>query len=104
MIFSNLLNNAAEYKNRGGKITAVAQKTEHGIEIIFENTGNQLTQQHAQAVFDCFWQGGASRSSTGVHFGLGLALVKQIVELLGGKIRAEVSGDLFSIHLYLPNT
>ncbi|MBU2597264.1 MAG: HAMP domain-containing histidine kinase, partial [Planctomycetes bacterium] len=102
MIFSNLLSNAAEYTNRGGRITAAAQKTEHSIEIIFENTGNQLTKQHAQMVFDCFWQGDVSRSSTGVHFGLGLALVKQIVELLGGKIRAEVSGDLFSIHTYLP--
>jgi len=102
MIFSNLLNNAAEYTNRGGRIEAAAQKTEHGIEIIFENTGNQLTQQQTQMVFDCFWQGDASRSSTGVHFGLGLSLVRQMVELLGGKIRAEVSNDLFSIHIYLP--
>ena len=102
MIFSNLLNNASEYTNRSGRIEAAAQKTEHGIEIIFENTGNQLTQQQTQMVFDCFWQGDASRSSTGVHFGLGLSLVRQMVELLGGKIRAEVSNDLFSIHIYLP--
>jgi signal transduction histidine kinase len=102
MIFSNLLNNAAEYTNRGGNIEASAQKTENGIEIIFKNTGNQLTSQQAQAVFDSFWQGDASRSNTGIHFGLGLALVKQMVELLSGKIRAEVSNDLFSIHIYLP--
>jgi signal transduction histidine kinase len=102
MIFSNLLNNAAEYTNRGGRIEAAAGKIENGIEIIFKNTGNKLTEQQAQAVFDSFWQGDASRSNTGVHFGLGLALVKQMVELLGGKIRAEVLSDLFSIHIHLP--
>jgi two-component system, OmpR family, heavy metal sensor histidine kinase CusS len=104
IIFSNLLNNAAEYTNRGGKIRVTAQKINSGIEIIFENTGNQLTPQQAETVFDCFWQGDASRSSTGVHFGLGLSLVKQMVELLGGKIRAEVSNDLFSTYMHLPLT
>ncbi len=102
MIFSNLLNNAVEYTNRGGRIETAAGKIENGIEIIFQNTGNQLTKQQAQMVFDCFWQGDTSRSNTGVHFGLGLALVKQMVKLLSGKIRAEVSNDLFSIHIYLP--
>jgi signal transduction histidine kinase len=102
MICSNLLNNAAEYTNSGGRIEASAQKIENGLEIIFQNTGNQLTEQQVQAVFDCFWQGDVSRSNTGVHFGLGLAMVKQMVELLGGKIRAQVSNDLFSIHIYLP--
>jgi len=102
IIFSNLLNNAAEYTNRSGRIRVTSQETNAGIELIFENTGNQLTEQQVTTVFDCFWQGDVSRSSTGVHFGLGLALVKQLVELLGGKIRAEVSNDLFSICMHLP--
>jgi len=104
IIFSNLLNNAAEYTNRGGEIRVTSQIINSGIEIIFKNTGNQLTSRQAETVFDCFWQGDASRSSTGVHFGLGLSLVKQMVELLGGKIRAEVSNDLFSISMYFPLT
>ncbi len=102
MIFSNLLDNAAEYTNRSGRICATSQKVDAGIEIIFENTGNQLTEQQVKTMFDCFWQGDASRSSTGVHFGLGLALVKRIVESLGGKIRAETPNGLFSIRIYLP--
>ncbi|MGA2915703.1 MAG: ATP-binding protein [Sedimentisphaerales bacterium] len=102
IIFSNLLNNAAEYTNRSGRIRATSREIDTGIEIIFENTGNQLTEQQAETVFDCFWRGDLSRSGTGVHFGLGLALVKQLVELLGGKIRAEASNDLFSIYIRLP--
>lgn len=102
IIFSNLLNNAAEYTNRSGRIWVTARKADSGVEIIFENTSNQLTEQQAKTVFDCFWQGDASRSSTGVHFGLGLALVKRIVESLGGKIRAETLNGLFSIRIYLP--
>jgi two-component system heavy metal sensor histidine kinase CusS len=104
MIFSNLLNNAAEYTNRNGSVWITAQKSNDDIEIIFENTGNQLTKQQLQDVFDCYWQGDTSRSSTGIHFGLGLALVKRIVELLGGKIRAESTNGLFSVRLYLPPT
>lgn len=102
MIFSNLLDNAVEYTNHGGRIWATAGKIDTGIEIIFENTGNQLTKQQLESVFDCYWQGDASRSRTGVHFGLGLPLVKRIVELLGGKIRVETPNGLFSIHIYLP--
>ncbi len=102
MIFANLLGNACEYTNHSGRITALAKKTGDRIEIIFENTGNLLTEQQTQKIFDCFWQADTSRSSTGVHFGLGLAMVKQMVELLGGKIHATVSNDLFSIHISLP--
>lgn len=102
IIFSNLLNNAAEYTNRSGRIWVTSRGIDTGIEIIFENTGNQLAEQQAETVFDYFWRGDESRSGTGVHFGLGLALVKQLVELLGGKIRAEASNDLFSIYIHLP--
>ena len=104
IIFSNLLDNAAEYTNCGGRIRITSRKIDAGIEIIFENTGNQLTEQQTKTVFDCFWQGDVSRSSTGVHFGLGLALVKQFIELLGGNVRAEALNDLFSIHIYLSPT
>ena len=102
IIFSNLLNNAAEYTNPGVKIQITSQKINTGIEIIFKNTSSQLTEQQAETVFDCYWRADASRSGTGTHFGLGLALVKQLTELLGGKIRAAVSDDLFSIHICLP--
>jgi two-component system, OmpR family, heavy metal sensor histidine kinase CusS len=102
IIFSNLLNNAAEYTNHGGRIWITAQKTENSIELIFENTGNQLTAQQVQSVFNYYWRGDAARSSTGVHSGLGLALTKRVVELLSGKIQADTPNGLFRIRIYLP--
>jgi two-component system, OmpR family, heavy metal sensor histidine kinase CusS len=101
--FSNLLDNAAEYTNPGGKIRVTAQQTEEGAEIVFENTGSKLTSQQAAEAFECFWRGDSSRSGTGVHCGLGLVLVKRIVEALGGSVHAVAQGDLFSIHLMLPS-
>jgi signal transduction histidine kinase len=102
MIVSNLLDNAVEYTDRGGRIWVTARKTDVGIEIIFENTGNQLTGKQTSEVFGCFWRGDSARSNTGVHCGLGLALVKRIIEALGGSVCAESQNGLFNIRIYLP--
>lgn len=102
IIVSNLLDNAVEYTNRNGRIWVTARKMDNSVDVVFENTGNQLTEEQMKSVFDCYWQGDTSRSRTGVHFGLGLAMVKQMVELLGGKIRVEAPNGLFSIHISLP--
>jgi two-component system heavy metal sensor histidine kinase CusS len=74
-----------------------------GAEIVFENTGSRLTSRQAEEVFECFWRGDSSRRDTGVHCGLGLALVKRIVEALGGSIRAETQNGLFIVRLTLPH-
>lgn len=102
IVFSNLLNNAVEYTNQGGRMWVKSQKSDDGVELIFENTSNQLTQQQVKLVFDYYWRGDNARSNTGIHSGLGLALVKRIVELLGGKIQADTSNGLFCIRIYLP--
>jgi signal transduction histidine kinase len=102
LIFSNLLDNAAEYTNRGGRIWADAQRTDDKIEIIFNNTGSRLTSQQTAEVFESFWRGDSSRAGTGAHCGLGLALVKRISEALGGAVRAEAENGLFSVCLTVP--
>jgi CheY-like chemotaxis protein len=47
-------------------------------------------------------EGLASRTNTGLHCGLGLATAKRIVTGLGGKIGANVKGDIFTVRLILP--
>jgi signal transduction histidine kinase len=103
MVLSNLLDNAVEYANDGGQIWVKADRADDSTEITIANTGCQLTTEQAAQVFDCFWRGDLSRKDTGLHCGLGLALVKRIIKALGGFSSAEVgSGGIFTVRLILP--
>jgi two-component system, OmpR family, heavy metal sensor histidine kinase CusS len=102
MVFSNLLDNAVEYTNQGGRISVTAQKITDGVAITFENPGKPLDSEQVAKVFECFWRGDSSRSGTDVHCGLGLTLVKRIIEALGGSVLAQSQNGLFSIRLTLP--
>ena len=102
MVFSNLFDNAVEYTNQGGRISITSQKTTDGAEITVENPNSQLTNEQTAKIFECFWRGDSARSGTDIHCGLGLTLVKRIVESLGGSVRAQAQNGLFSICLTLP--
>jgi two-component system heavy metal sensor histidine kinase CusS len=103
MVFSNLLDNAVEYVDRGGRVRIVGRCTDEVAEITVSNTGCQLTSEQVSQVFDCFWRGDSSRTGTGVHCGLGLALVRRIVGALSGSVTAEVqAGGVFAVKVILP--
>jgi two-component system heavy metal sensor histidine kinase CusS len=104
MIMSNLLDNAVEYTNKGGRIWLTAHQSGDCIEITVSNTGCKLTSEEASHVFDCFWRADSSRTETGIHCGLGLSLVQRIVGALGGSVSAELQeGGIFTVRLTLPN-
>jgi two-component system, OmpR family, heavy metal sensor histidine kinase CusS len=103
MIMSNLLDNAVEYTNQGGQIKAEGQQVGNKIEITLANTGCRLSSEEVSQVFDCFWRGDSSRTDTGTHFGLGLALVQRIIIALGGSAAVEVQpGGVFTMRIVLP--
>lgn len=103
MVFMNLLDNAVEYTNGGGKIWITGRRIDDSVEITVSNTGCQLTTEQASQVFDCFWRGDSSRKDAGVHCGLGLALVQRIVRALGGYTIVDVQNSgIFTIRLALP--
>ena len=103
MIFTNLLNNAVEYTEDGGNIQVIAGKTDNFIELDISNTGGQLTTEQISHVFDCFWRSDSSRSETGTHCGLGLALVQRLIKALGGCAAAELQPEgVFVLHLSFP--
>jgi len=105
LIFSNLLNNAVEYTNDAGQIWVTAHHTGDSVEIAVANTGCQLTNEQAAQVFDCFWRGDSSRTGTGIHCGLGLALVQRLVRALGGSVIVELHpGGIFFIRLTLSDS
>lgn len=102
MVVSNLLANASEYTNDGGRIQAEAHSSAGQVELTIANTGCSLTQEQIAQAFDCFWRGDSSRQDAGVHCGLGLALVQKLMTALGGSATAELqAGGVFAVRINL---
>ena len=102
MVFVNLMENAVEYADEGGQIWTTARRSDDCVEIAISNTGCRLTPEQVSQVFDCFWRGDSSRSDTGSHCGLGLALAQRIVRALRGSVTAEVQAGTLTVRLILP--
>ncbi len=103
MVLSNLLDNAVEYTNEGGQIWTTGGQADDCVEITVANTGCQLTSEEISQVLECFWRHDSSRTDTGAHCGLGLALVQRLIRALGGCTTVEVqNGGVFTVRLVLP--
>jgi len=103
MVLLNVLSNAVNHADEGGTVRIRSGRADGGAEIVAANSGSALTGEEARRACDRFWQGDAARSATGVHCGLGLALCRTLVGLLGGRLRiaAEAGGE-FVVTLELP--
>ncbi|MGO1044861.1 ATP-binding protein [Clostridioides difficile] len=88
-IFDNIVSNSLQYTPAGGeiKISAKAEKEYISYEICDSGTGFSAKDMHK--VFEKFYRGDEARQTEGGHSGLGLYIVKQLVEMLGGSIRIE---------------
>jgi two-component system heavy metal sensor histidine kinase CusS len=84
---SNLVDNAVRFTADGGEIDLCLTTDVNGAEIIVRDTGCGIPAEHLSRVFDRFYRVDASRSSEGT--GLGLALVKSIVDLHAGSVSIE---------------
>ncbi|MDX2000192.1 MAG: PAS domain-containing protein [Thermoanaerobaculia bacterium] len=95
-IFSNLLTNAAKYSDRGGKIRLVASATptaELGpVVVAVEDQGIGIAREHLGRIFEMFSQVELALDRSQGGLGLGLSLVKGLVEKHGGRITAESEG------------
>jgi signal transduction histidine kinase/ActR/RegA family two-component response regulator len=91
-IVSNLLNNAAKYTPHGGRIELSANVEDGQAVISVKDTGVGIPGESLSKVFEMFTQigRGAQRSQGGL--GIGLALVKRLVELHGGSVEATSEG------------
>jgi PAS domain S-box-containing protein len=88
----NLLSNAIKFTTRGGKVQVMLERVNSHIEIAVSDTGAGIAPEFLPHVFDRFRQ--ADQRTTRQHggMGLGLAIVRHLVELHGGVVRAESPG------------
>jgi len=102
IVLSNVLANAVEYTDEGGQIRITADSKDDTVEVAVSNTGCKLTNEQVSKVFDCFWRADSSRTDTGIHCGLGLALVQRLVRAIGGNASAELQpGGIFVVRIIL---
>jgi signal transduction histidine kinase len=90
-IVGNLLTNAIKFTPAGGRITIQMEPDDRWAHIIVRDTGMGISADFLPHVFESFRQGEAARGHTGL--GLGLAIVRRLVELHGGTVEAQSAGE-----------
>lgn len=99
----NLLANAVKFTGDGGKICVTAAQKELHLEISVSDTGQGIDSEFLPFVFEPFRQAGYSANGKRQGLGLGLSIVRQIIELHGGSIKADSGGcgkgSVFTIRL-----
>jgi signal transduction histidine kinase len=92
-VVSNLLTNAAKYTPPDGRITVTLAQVDGQAELVVEDTGVGIPPALLPRVFDAFVQGERTAERRQGGLGLGLTLVKRLVELHGGSVQAHSAGN-----------
>ncbi len=88
----NLLSNAVKFTPKGGKLTVKLEAIESQAKIIVTDTGKGITQEFLPHVFDYFRQADSATTRRFGGLGLGLAIVRYLVEMHGGTVKADSLG------------
>jgi CheY-like chemotaxis protein/two-component sensor histidine kinase len=88
----NLLSNAVKFTDAGGSVTVALKAVEGAVRLSVSDTGHGIAPEFISQVFERFKQADASAARRHGGLGLGLALVRELVELHGGSVTAESPG------------
>lgn len=92
-VFSNLLTNSAKYTPRGGRIWLSAKRKDTQVEVSVQDNGIGIPPTSLVKIFDMFSQVDRNFERNAGGLGIGLALVKGLVEMHGGTVTAASEGD-----------
>jgi signal transduction histidine kinase len=91
-IIWNLLNNAVKFTQRGGRVDLLLERVNSHVEVTVHDTGDGIAPEFLPHVFDRFRQADGTTTRRHGGLGLGLSIVKHLVELHGGSVRAKSPG------------
>ena len=105
-VFSNLLTNAAKYTPQGGSITLEAREDGHEVAVTVRDTGIGIAPEMLGKLFQMYSQAAPALQRAQGGLGIGLSLVRGLVQLHGGRVEAHSpgphKGSEFTVHLPLP--
>ena len=101
-VFDNLLRNAVNYSFPDTEILLSVKENSDNVICVCQNHGKTLPQEKLERIFEQFYRLDAARATRSGGVGLGLAIAKEIVELHGGRIRAESWDEMIRFTVVLP--
>lgn len=98
----NLVDNAWKYTPQGGSVTIATERGANGIRTVFANTGAAIAEQDIPFLFERFFRADRSRSRDAGGAGIGLAIVKELIEAHGGTVGVASGADGTRVWFTLP--
>ena len=101
-ILNNLIYNAVNYTDKGGKISVLLEETEDEIVFHVADTGIGIPEESIERLFERFYRVDKGRSRNSGGTGLGLSIVRYLVQNMGGTISVKSTlglGSTFTVHL-----
>jgi signal transduction histidine kinase len=101
-VLRNLTDNAARYTPQDGALEISIEAGPEAVRVDYTNNGGELTPGDLPYIFERFYRGEKSRSRQHGGAGIGLAIVKELVEAHGGRVGAELIGERVRVWFELP--
>jgi two-component system sensor histidine kinase BaeS len=101
-VVRNLVQNAYQYTISGGTVNIFTQMMNQDIQVVFANTGIEVDEEDLPFIFERFYRGEKSRSRDHGGAGIGLAIVKELIEAHNGKVGAKIHNGETRVWFSLP--